>query len=298
MAISVLGGFLSATLSILHLTPFPGLILFSYFAPLPLFLIGLGIGLRSLYGAGLIAAGLVLLLEGPFLAIQFFIFSFLGPAFLTNRALLNRKNSSGKLIWYPSSFLLRDITFASGIVMLLALGTYLYFTYGESTHTLVKNLLETFDPQGYMKDAEPILVKIFPFLPGFFAFSWTIMMLVNAALAQGFLVRFKQNIRPSPSLEGISVPKSFSIALGISFILSLIGVGYVELLGKNVTFILAFPFFFMGLGVVHAWLRKTSHPTVGLTIFYLALSFFIWLALLIVLLGILKQWIEKRILPN
>ena len=291
--ITVLGGLLSATLSLAYQLPFPGLILFSYLASLPLFLIGLGMGLRPLYGAGLIATLLVFIITQPLLGLEFFIFSVLGPVFLVNRALLNRKTSEGKVSWYPSSFLLRDITLISGAVMLLALGGYLYFIQGSDIHSLVKTFLKAFDPQGQMGNLEPMLLIIFPLLPGFIAFSWIIMMLANAALAQGLLVRFNRNLRPTPSFIDLEVPHNFLILLGISLLLSLIGVGSLELVGKNATFILTFPFLLTGLGLVHQWLHKTRFPTIALTIFYVILFLFFWLGLFVILLGILKPWIEK-----
>lgn len=298
MAITVLGGLLSATLSLLHLTPFSGFFFISYFAPLPLFLIGLGIGLRPLYGAGLVATLIVFLLEAPMLGAEFFVFSVLGPTFLVNRTLLNRKKSSGEVVWYPSSFLLRDLTLASCLVMPLALGVYFYLSEGGDLHVLIKNLIKTFDPEGHIRDAEALLTKLFSLLPGFFALSWTMMMLINGAIAQGILIRNNKNLRPSPSFENLEMPKSFLIALGISFILSMVGIGYVELFGKNAVLVLIFPFFVIGLGLVHRWLRKTSFATVGLTIFYLVLLFLLWPALFVILLGILKPWIEKSVSQN
>jgi len=293
LAISVLGGLLSAALAVSYLIPIPGFVLFSYLATLPLFLLGLGIGVRPLYGAALLATLLVLLLEGPLAAGEFFFFSALIPAVLISRALLNRQTSAGETSWYPASYLLRDFTFATGVIMLLALGGYFYLTQGGDPQALVKTLLTTLDPQGHMKDAEPILVKIFPILPGFFAFSWGVMILMNGALAQGLLVRFNQNLRPSPSLVTLEVPKSFLIAFALFLLLSFIGVGYLEILGKNGAIVLALPFFLVGLGVVHRWLHKTSYATVGLTLFYFLLGLFLWPIVFVILLGILKPWIEK-----
>lgn len=293
MAIIMMGGLLSATLSLLPLLPFSGLVFLSYLAPLPLFLIGLGIGLRPLYGAVLIATILVFLTEGFILGAQFFIFSGLGPTFLINRALLHRKKAPGKSTWYPSSLLLRDITLASGLIMILALGTYLYLTQGVDIHSLVKTLLKTFDPHGHVKDAESLLISIFPFLPGFFAFSWTLMMFINALIAQGLLVRFDRNLRPTPSLINLEAPKSFLIYLGLALVLSFVGVGSLELLGKNASFVLVLPFFMVGLGVIHTWIRKVPFATAGLILFYFLLLLFLWPAFFVILIGILKPWIEK-----
>lgn len=298
MAISAFGGLLSATLALLPLTLSTNLVLFSYFSSLPIFLLGLGIGLRPLIGAGFFATALVLLFQGPILSLEFFFFSFLGPAFIVHRTLLNYKNSLGETIWYPPSFLLRDLTLLSGIIAVFALGFYLYLTQGESVNTLTRVLLNTIDPQGHIKNAEDLFTKIFPFLPGLFTFSWMLMMLFNLIIAQEFLSRIKANLRPTPSFKVIQIPQSFLIVLGISLLLSFIGVGTLELVGKNATLILAFPFFLCGLGIVHFLFQKTPFAKAGLIVFYSVTLLFIWPAVLVVCLGMLRPWIEKPVTTN
>ncbi len=293
-----MGGTLSAALSLLYLVPIPGLVLFSYLAPLPLFLLGLGLGLRSLYGAGLLATLLVFLLEGPFMAGQFIVFSALGPAFLVNRALLQRTKASGEVVWYPSSFLLRDLTLYSGIIMLLALGAYLYITQTQDMHMLTKNLLKSLDPKQQMTVMTSILLKSLTFIPGLTALSWSLMTLVNGALAQTLLVRTQQNLRPTPTLKELEAPQSFIILLGLSLLLSVIGVGSLEILGKNAAIVLVFPFFLVGLGLVHNWLRQTSYTVIGLIVFYALLVFFLWPTLIVIVLGIIKPWIGKTTSSN
>jgi hypothetical protein len=299
MAMVVMGGTLSAALSLLYLAPIPpGFVFLSYLASLPLFLLGLGVGLRSLYGAGLLATILIFLLEGPFIAGQFLIFSALGPAFLINRALLRRTKPSGEVAWYPSSFLLRDFTLYSGFIMLLALGAYLYVTQTQDVHLLAKNLLKSLDPNQQMTDMAPLLLKILPIVPGIIALSWGMMMLLNGALAQTLLVQTQRNVRPTPTLKELEAPQSFLILLGLSLLLSVIGVGSLEILGKNAAIVLIFPFFLIGLGSIHKWLRQTSYAIIGLTIFYALLFVFIWLALIVIVLGIIKPWIEKSTSSN
>lgn len=298
LPLTLAASFFSAILAVSYVLPFPGFILFSYLTPLPLFLLGLGVGLRPVYGAGLIATALVFFFAGSLAAGEFFLFSALGSAFLVNRTLLHRKDSSGKISWYPASFLLRDFTFACSVIMFLSLMGYIYLTQGQSPEMIVKSFFQPMVFQSHMEDAIPILAKLLPILPGFFAFSWGIMMLINGSLAQGLLIKFNKNIRPSPSLENLYLPNSFLIALSISLILCFVGVGHIELLGKNAAFILAFPFFLIGLGVIHRWFHKTSYPTLGLTIFYLLLGLFLWLCLVIILLGILRPWFKKTISKN
>lgn len=297
LAITALGGLLSATLTLLPML-FPGLAFFSYFIPLPLFLLGLGMGFRPLLGAGFLATVIVFLVEGPILTMEFFIFSFLGPAFLIHRALIYWKNDSGKIVWYSPSFLLRDLTLLAGIIMVLALGIYLYLIQNQNIYDLAKNILILFDPQNHIKNGESLLIKIFPFLPGFFTFSWMLMMLFNATIAQGFLSRIRANLRPTPEFKAIQIPKSFIIVFSLSLLLSFIGVGTLGLLGKNAALTLSFPFFLGGLGMVHFLFHKTSFAKIGLIVFYCALLLFLWPAFFVIFLGILRPWIEKPTVQN
>jgi hypothetical protein len=120
-----------------------------------------------------------------------------------------------------------------------------------------------------------------------------LMMLFNAAIAQGVLTRIKANLRPTPSFKTLQIPTSFLIVLGLALLLSCIGVGTLELLGKNAALTLTFPFFLSGIGIVHHLCHKTAFATVSLVIFYCALLLLLWPALFVILLGILRPWIEK-----
>jgi len=295
MARTAGGGLISATLALLPMTFLPSLALLSFFTtPLPLFLLGLGSGLRPLLGAGLLATVIIFVSQGLLPAAQFFILSVLGTAFLVHRALTYQQKPSGETVWYSPSFLLRDFILLSGLIMIFSLGVYLYLFQGKDIHTIVKIILENFDPHGNIAEGEELVTTLFPFFPGFFTLLWMLVMVLNGSVAQGFLTQIKANLRPTPSLKAIQLPHGFYITLGLSLLLSVIGVGTLELLGKNAALILAFPFFLTGLGIVHDLLHKTSFAKIGLTLFYCFLFLFPFLpALLVVFLGMLKPWIEK-----
>ena len=293
LAVIVGGGFLSAALALIHFLPFPGLVFFSYFALLPLFLLGLGVGLRPFYGASLLATLLVFIGGGSMAAGEFFLLSVFFPGMLITRILLNRTTSAGNISWYPASLILRDFTLLSLCIALLGFGFYIFLLHGRDIQTVVQPFFAAMDPQGHLGDIQPVLIKLIPVLPGLFAFSWCVMVLVNGALAQGLLVRFQHNLRPSPSLRSLTISPSFMIAFGVCLLLSVVGVGYIDAFGKSGSFVLSFPFFFVGLGMVHQWLNRISYPTLWLTLFYLSLCFLFWPIILVVLLGLLRPWLEK-----
>ena len=176
---------------------------------------------------------------------QFLLLALLGPIFLINRALLHRTRASGEITWYPAPALLKDFILAIGLVMLIAFGVYLYITQGDP-HLYVHKLLEILDPQGQIQEAETFFSKILPVIPGLFALSWGITIFSNGIIAQGLLIRFKKNVRPTPSLETLHLSKVFSIAFVLFLILSFVGVGYIEILGENAALVLAFPLFSYG----------------------------------------------------
>jgi uncharacterized protein YybS (DUF2232 family) len=292
MAQTIGGGLFSATLVLLPLMQIPSLVLLSCFTSLPFFLLGLRYGLQPLIGAGLVATLTVFLFEGPLLTTEFFLFSFLGPTFLVHRALMQGTTPSGERVWSSPSALLRDFTLLAGIIMIVALGVYLSFFQENNVQPFIRAFLQHVDPQA-LKDVEPLLATLFSFLPGFFTFSWMLLMVLNASVAQGILVRFNANLRPTPSFKAIQLPKNFLIAVGLSLALAFIGVGTLELLGKNAALVLSFPFFLTGLGIVHYLFHKTSFAKVGLTLFYCALLLFLWPALFVIFLGLVRPWIEK-----
>lgn len=292
LATIALGGLTSALLALLPII-LPPLFALSYFAPLPLFLLGLSQGLRPLLMAGALATTCILLCQLPLLAIEYCLLFFLSPAFVVQRMLVNWKEGPGKVTWYPLSYLLRDTTLFAGLILTFALGGYLYFTQGLNLQAIARTIMTHFDPEGYFHGAELVLVNLFPLLPGLLTFSWMLLLLLNTTIAQGLLSRKKANLRPSSTFEELEIPKSFFIAFALSIFLSFIGVGTLELIGKNGAIVLAFPFFLSGLGVVHALLNKTSFARVGLVAFYCMLIMSMWLSVIVVFIGMLRPWMKK-----
>lgn len=182
---------------------------FSGFSPLPLFLLGLGKGLRPLYAAGLLATALlgffIFLFNGLnfyllYSIISFFVFSLLGIFILVNRALLHYKIASGEVIWYSSSSLLRDFVLLSLVIFCLQLGKHLYW----HPLTLLDVFGETFSRTIENQEDPKLISRIFEnFVIVFDIFSWIFKMIINGLLAQWILVKFKLNLRPSFAAEKI-----------------------------------------------------------------------------------------------
>jgi hypothetical protein len=133
-----------------------------------------------------------------------------------------------------------------------------------------------------------------PLFPGTAATSWVVMVTVNAVVAQGLLVRIGHNRRPSPSYVGLDLPMWMSWPLVGAALMALVGPGQWEYVGRNLAMVLALPYFFLGLAVVHTAARRVSATTLLLVAFYLVMVMSIWAALVVVGIGIVEQWFGLR----
>jgi len=153
-------------------------------------------------------------------------------------------------------------------------------------------------PQGEEVLREAIL-RATPFFPGSIAAFWALALLVNAVLAQGLLAKGGHNLRPSPRLRELSLPDWLSWALVAVALVALVAPGELEYIGRNLFLVLAVPFFFLGLSVVHKLAGMTPLPGALLSLVYLVVIFSGWFSLFIAGLGILEQWVglSKRMTP-
>ena len=85
-----------------------------------------------------------------------------------------------------------------------------------SVRALVEGLSNQIIPADAADMRASFIAMLMPLLPGIFAVSWMFMVVVNATLAQGLLVRFKRNFRPSPDIVTMEFPNWFPIAAAIA----------------------------------------------------------------------------------
>jgi hypothetical protein len=114
----------------------------------------------------------------------------------------------------------------------------------------------------------------------------------NGILAQGALARFDGGLRQPPSMASISLPRAVSIGFGTALLAALAGSGEIAFIGVNLAEILSVPLLFGGLGVIHAALARSTERAVFLTVLY---TVFIGVAIpVIVALGVIEQWVGLR----
>jgi uncharacterized protein YybS (DUF2232 family) len=133
-----------------------------------------------------------------------------------------------------------------------------------------------------------------PLFPGFIAASWIVMVVFNATIALAILTRAKRMVRPKTKLANLMLPDWISWFIVISASITLLGQNELKFFSQNLTLILAVPFFFLGLAVLHKLATFVTFPRVLLSSLYLALLLSGWIALIITFAGIIEQWFGLR----
>src|SRR6266700_3698519 len=168
----------------------PGGLVLVYMTQLPLLLAGLWLGAGAAVLAGLTGALVLLAASDLFGAAVFAAVNAVPVALLVRQALLARPGSDGTVTWYPLGLLtawLTGFALAGIAAALLLLGgpeglqSVLASVVGEVLERVARRPLPIRD-----QAAELVAMVI----PGIVAASWMMMLVANAALAQGLLARF------------------------------------------------------------------------------------------------------------
>jgi hypothetical protein len=279
--------FLAATLGT------PGGLVLVYMTQLPLFVAGLWLGTGAAALAGLTGA-LVLLAASDLLgAAVFAAINAVPVLLLVRQALLARAGSDGAVVWYPPGLLTAWLT-ALGLAGIAA--AILFFGGPDGLQSALQSVVaEIIDrlagnPVPDRDQAAALLAMV---IPGIIAASWMIMLVANAALAQGVLARFGANWRPSPDLAGLGLPLWVPVALGLAAAAVVFG-GAPRFVGINMLILLSVPFCLAGLAVLHAAVRHMSHPAMALVGFYMLAALFGWPLLAVAVLGLLESGLGLR----
>jgi hypothetical protein len=289
-------GLASAAFHSALLTGSFGAIILAYLAQLPLYLVGMWMGTASA-AAAVITATVVLAAAGGFLFALAYLLVNAAPALLmTYLAQHNRPGTDGRIEWYPPGLL---ITWLVSLGALIFLGLYIFHA-GEpgGAEGVLRRALEG----GFLQLAAPgtdnaalgdVAALLARFLPGVVATSWIGMVIINGVLAQGLLVRFQRNVRPSPQMADIDLPRwllgATAIALAGSFM-----PGNPAFLGGNLFLIFILAYALAGLGVLHVLTAHTASRTLLLAITYALVFMFGWPLIIAALLGLAEPWLNLR----
>lgn len=288
-------GGLSAILAMSLVTGSGLALILAYLAPFPLFAVGLGHGGKAAAIATFSGIAFATLLSGPIAGCAYAIMNAL-PVWLTVRlALTSREGQSGEE-WFPAGNILTTFVFyGCGVFALLLM----FFSPGDQSivqmvdgflTTTINALAPTLDSSSRAE----MVASLGQLFPAMILVSWMVMNLVNGMLAQFVLSKSDKALRPSPRYGDLKLPDLSSWAFIICATLTVIGSGDMKYIAMNLTAVTAFPFFVVGLCVVHSFARMTRFAGGLLGVFYLMLLLSIWTALPIIGLGLFDQWIGLR----
>ncbi len=296
-ALALAGGLVSGGLFVALATGSLGAMIFAYLSQVPLFLVGLSLGNSALLVAGA-AALLVVGLTGGLVTAALLAAGAVVPIYiLVRQALLSRTGEHG-LEWYPAELLVGWLIAmaAAGV----AVAGLLLAGHPEGAESGVREMLtqalQLMSAEQAIADAtiEEFAAAFAAVFLGTTAVSWIMMMAVNGSLAQGVLAGFGRNLRPTPEVSAITIPRWTYSAFGVALLIAVAAGGTLGYIGRNLAITFAAAFFFQGLAVVHALVGHWSARTVSLIAFYLVLIVFGWPVIIVMALGIAEPLLRLR----
>ena len=299
LLLAVSAGALSAFASLAVISGAPFGMLFVYVAPLPLMVSGLSLGIP----AATVASGggiLMVAIAGGTVAAGIYAVLHAMPSWLLVRqALISRTDENGTRHWFPEGNIIASLS-ALALAILAGAG-FVFLQDQESVLGIQATVSKSLDhglgilaPALSASERADAVQMLAAYLPGTVGSSWVAMLLINALMAQNILIRMQKNLRPATDLSLLTLPDWTSWALILAAGAALLGGGDVEYIAQNGAMIMAVPFFFLGLGVVHFMAARTTFPGTALVTVYVAMLFSRWALLSVAALGVMEQWVGIR----
>ncbi|WGF90056.1 DUF2232 domain-containing protein [Marinivivus vitaminiproducens] len=298
LPLSILAGIVGSGLFLAMIFGVPGAALLAYLTPLPLFLAGLAFGTGAATMASATAMVVIGLIGGG-LAVVIYLLSFGLPIVVTVRQALLWRDGPDGVEWYPAGQVVGLLAaYGAGAIVLAGL----LFANEPSglfgaLDAAMASLIATLASQGGSEAADLLrsAQDMFWLLPALLAVSWLLMILLNAVLAQALVARWGLARRPSPSIAAFTAPRWCLGVLLAGAVLSLVSNESAAVIGAGVLVVFLVPYLFVGLGVVHVWLRRWPGQGITLGLFYVSLVIFLYpLAFIVAALGLIEEWAHLR----
>lgn len=287
------GGVLSALPYMLLAQGALGAIVLAYFSQLPLFAVGLSVGLQfaGLAAAvGMIAVGLSAGLEA---GAVYGASNAVPVTMMLNQGIRNA-GAGGNLD------VGRMILAAVGLAVLaLAVAALVYAGDSGGLQGVIREQLEQVaamlggDPGNGQLSA--VLEARAADFPAFVCASWVLMLAINLMLAQRLVERVGHARYASPNYRALTLPDWLWVPLGLSGAAMVFGDDTLGFYGRNLFALCALPYFFQGVATIHVLVQRLTQPLILLIAFYFMLLWFLWHGLfLVAVLGLVDQWTDLR----
>ena len=294
LLIALVGGLASGLFFLAIRTGSPGAIALTYISSVPLLIVGLSQGLIAVLISTIIAIfciyfGLHVKAVGIFIVI-----AAIPTIIVVRQALISRLGiKPNEVEWYPIGFIIGWLT-ACGLLFLAFVSLYATGQIGGLSGVSENLLNNIFSRVPKNNPQATIFIQMMAnYLPGMLLSVWLLISITNASLAQNVLCRFGYSIRPRPIYNNFNLPTWMSLALALVILFSLIP-GILGEFGRNAAPLLSTPFFLLGLAVIHKLSHRVAARGAVLAGVYILLIIVGWLSAIVVLLGVLEQWISLR----
>lgn len=267
--------------------------LLSYFASLPLYLVGFGLGKSSGAIACLVPLLLFLAL-GPNQAGLFALMNVMPTLIIVHLSLMQNSDQQ----WYPIGHVISWLVMVAIVVASAAL------IIASANHIDVMAEIQewvnsTIEP-GMISETSS--AHVMPFSLGIIGASWILVNMVNALVAIRVLSNFKLNLRPQLSQADWHVPNYWDIPLIVGilvFVAPHLPLNFdlsenLVIIGKTIISLSSIPLFIIGLHVIYLWLMQFKNSRFLFNVIVVIAFFLVWPALLIVGLGVLEPWYGLR----
>ncbi len=272
-------------------------IVLAYLAMLPLFAVGLAVGIQPLVVAADTPPPPIAVFGGLWPGILFGLTNALPVTLLVVLALQSRTWSDGKTYWYPAGRLVQMVSlWCAGSIVLAGLGLSVFGSgFETSVVGFIRSMAEALHSQG-----QPILnadaaTGVAVLLPGIIAWSWMVMSTVNGLIGQSVLRRVGKNLRPTPRLSEVEVGPAWVAGFGVCALAGAALPGDLGFGAVNMAIVLAYPLFFQGLSVAHALFAHWGLGPLVIGLFYGVMVLLSWTALAVIALGLAEPLVRLRV---
>lgn len=288
-------GALSALLALSLISGSALALILAYLAPFPLFLAGLGNGGKACAIAGFAGIVCATLIGGPYSGGLYAVMNAF-PIWLIVRLVLTSRTRDGAEEWFPIGAVLVTLTGFGSALFLLALAFLPVGMDGvaQMVEEFLSTVFNTIAASLSAEQKELYVSQLAHFFPAMVLISWMLMTLINAILAQWVLSKSDKALRPSPKYGEMTLPDFASWAFIGCAAITVLSTGDLAYVFRNLTLVMAMPFLALGLIVVHKLVQITRFSGALLSAFYLLLLLSIWVAIPVIGLGLIEQWIGLR----
>ena len=280
--LSVLAGIIPSIITLGYKIFGPVILLFSYFTPLPFFIISLKYSLSNLIISIAVSITIIILFSSITTALLFFTINII-PAILIS---IEKKNK----IKFSYGNIIAKITLIKSLIFLL-----ITFFYSENLFEFSINFYNNL--KSLTQNNLPIEHDTHVLIPAIIISSWIIILLFNLIIAKNIILKFKKNSIYNSKLLNIVLPKWLSIL----FLLSIFPITILQLnlhWLTSIAIIISIPITIQGLTVMHVVFNNIKMGKILLYTFYGVILFIPISTAIFTAIGVLDNFYNFRKLEN